>query len=450
MKPNKLSRRQFLHLSGVVSVGVVLAACAPATMPASSGGGGAAPAAETPALTFWAPQHFIEAQNVYYAESLTMTAEANGFTVEVQQFPWGDYRQKQNAATEAKTLPDALLGINAAQQFAQGVLTDVSDIFAEIGESGGGFYDPDIREVTFGGKQMGVPFHNEPQFFYYRQDILEPAGFTPPLSNLDDLVAAAQAVTDPASRIWGFGNTFGMVPDGNNFNALLIYAFGGSLQDAEGNIVINSPDTVAALQFSSDLLNTYKVMPAGVTGWDDTGNNQAFLSGQLAMCYNSGSILNAMRESDPGWLNSTVVGAMPGGGDQGAPKTFMGGSGAGVMATSKYPDQAKLLIKGTMTPERYPGNLESASGMFYPVMKNYEDLAVYTDDPWNKQAIATMPYAFTLFEPGDPSPWIDDVSGQFLFAELAARIAVEGWSIEDALADFEKKAQETKTRYEEA
>ena len=450
MQTNKLSRRHFLQLSGLVTAGAMMAACAPAVAPAGEAGAGAAPAAETPALSFWAPQHFIEEQNVYYAESLTMTAEANGFTVEVQQFPWGDYRQKQNAATEAGTLPDALLGLAPAQQYAQGILTDLSDLVAEIGESGGGFYDPDIREVTFGGKQYGVAFHNEPQFYYYRQDILEPAGFSAPLSTLDDIVAAAQAVTDPANRIWGFGNTFGLVPDGSNFNAMLIFAFGGSLQDAEGNIVINSPETAAALQFSSDLLNKYQVMPSGVTGWDDTGNNQAFLSGQLAMCYNSGSILNAMRESDPGWLNSTVVGATPGGGTQGSPKTYMGGSQAGVFTTSKYPDQAKLLIKGTMTPERYPGNLAAASGMFYPVMKNYEDLPVYTDDPWNKQAIATMPYAFQLSEPGDPSPWIDEVSGQFLFAELAASIAVEGVAIVDALADFEKKAQAIKAKYEQA
>ena len=102
--------------------------------------------------------------------------------------------------------------------------------------------------------------------------------------------------------MWGFGNTYGIVPDGNNFNAMLIFAFGGSLQDAEGNIVVDSPEAANALQFSSDLLNKYEVMPSGVTGWDDTGNNQAYLSGQLAMTYNSGSILNAMREDDPGWL----------------------------------------------------------------------------------------------------------------------------------------------------
>ncbi len=449
MARSNLSRRSFLKVTGGAIGLAALAACAAPAQPGTSGDSGSAPSAETPQLVYWAPQHFIEAQNEYHTESAKLAAAENGFEVEVQLFPWGDYNQKQSAAIEAGTLPDAMLGIRVSQQAAMGILSDVSDLFEEISASGGGFYEPDVREVTIGGKQVGIPFHNEPQFFYYRQDILGPAGYEAPLTTIDQIVEAAMAVTDPASRMWGFGNTYGMVPDGNNFNAMLIFAFGGSLQDADGNIVVDSPEAVQALQFSSDLLNKYEVMPSGVTGWDDTGNNQAFLSGQLAMCYNSGSILNAMREDDPGWLESTVVGATPG--VEGVtPKTYMGGSDAGVMTSSEYPDQAKDILKGILSPERYPGNLEAASGMFYPVLQNYEDLPVYTDDKWNAMAVATLPYAFQVFEPGDPSSWIDEVTSKFLFAELTSRIAVEGWDAQEALADFAKQAEEIKAKYEQA
>ena len=105
----------------------------------------------------------------------------------MQLFPWGDYHQKQAAAIEAGTLPDAMLGVSVSQQGAMGILSDVSDTFAEIGATGGGFYEPDQREVTIGGKQVAIPFHNEPQFFYYRQDILGPAGFEAPLTSIDRL-----------------------------------------------------------------------------------------------------------------------------------------------------------------------------------------------------------------------------------------------------------------------
>ena len=48
MQHNKLSRRHFLRLSGLVTAGAAIAACAPTAAPGTSGEGGEAPAAETP------------------------------------------------------------------------------------------------------------------------------------------------------------------------------------------------------------------------------------------------------------------------------------------------------------------------------------------------------------------------------------------------------------------
>ena len=54
-----------------------------------------------------------------------------------------------------------------------------------------------------------------------------------------------------------------------------MWAFGGKMQDKQGNITVNSPETLAALTFYCDLYSKYKVVPVGATGWDDTGNNKA-------------------------------------------------------------------------------------------------------------------------------------------------------------------------------
>lgn len=447
MQRSMLSRRDFLRAAASVTVGLMATACAPAVAP-TGGDTGAAPAAERASLIFWAPKHFITEQNDFFTESLQMTADTNSFDVEVQLFPWGEYHQKQNAAIEAGTLPDALLGISVSRHHAMGILADVSDLFAEIGESGGGWYESDVSEVTIDGKQYGIPFHNEPQVMYYRNDVFQTAGFNPPFMTWDELVTAAEAVTDPAARMWGFGNPYTLVPDGNNFTLSLIFTYGGRIQNEAGEIVINSPETVEALAFQSAMLNEHNFQPSGVTGWDDTGNNTAFLSGQVASVHNSGSVLNAMREDDPGWLETTVLGPLPGGPD--GPKVFQGGSTAGVFVSSPYPEEAKRLIAGTMTPERYAGNMQAANGMFFPTLQNYTDLPIYTEDPWNGQIVELLPYAFQVNAPGSPTPWIDEVNAKFLFAELISRIAVDDWAIEEALADFEKQAQEIKQKYAEA
>ena len=58
----------------------------------------------------------------------------------------------------------------------------------------------------------------------------------------------------------------------------LVWAHGGKLVDAKNNVVINSPETIAALEYSKQLYETF--IP-GTLSWLDPNNNKAFLDGQL-------------------------------------------------------------------------------------------------------------------------------------------------------------------------
>jgi multiple sugar transport system substrate-binding protein len=400
-----------------------------------------------PTLTLWAPKHFVEPANLYYRDSALLTAAANNFTVEVQFFPWGEYAQKQLAAIEAGTLPDVLHGSDIPQYHAMGILRDISDTFEEIAQTGGGFFETMKKNVTIDDKQWGVPFHQEPQYMYYRSDIFGEAGYEPPFDNLEeDWLEAMQAVTDPASRIWGFGNTFSDAPDGNNFIWQMVLAFGGSVQDEEGNVAINSPEALEAITFYVDLLTEHEVMPPGVTGWDDTGNNKAYLSGQCACVYNSGSVIRAMRDSDPGWFEDTVVAPIPGP----AMPVCMGGTNTiSIPASSEYPELGAELIKGVLSPERYPGNLEAAGSMFFPVMRDYRDLDFFVADRINAMILGFLEHVHFMYEPGDPTPWLGEIGDKWLWSEMTSRIAVEGWDPQEALDDFEAQVIEIKEKYEE-
>ncbi|MFP3897368.1 MAG: ABC transporter substrate-binding protein, partial [Anaerolineales bacterium] len=324
---------------------------------------------------------------------------------------------------------------------------DVSDVFEEIGQTGGGFFEAMKNNVTIDDKQWGVPFHQEPQYLYYRGDIFGEAGYEPPFDDLtDDWLEAMQAVTNPADRVWGFGNPFTDCPDGNNFMWQMVFAFGGSIQDEEGNIVVNSPEALEAITFYCDLLTEHEVMPPGVTGWDDTGNNKAYLSGQCACVYNSGSIIYNMRQDDPGFFEDTVVAPLPGP----AQPVCMGGTNVISIPTScEHPDLAAEVIKGVLAPERYPDNLEAAGSMFFPVLKDYREMEFFTEDRINSQVIGFLENLRFDFEPGDPSPWIGEIGDQWLWSEMTSRIAVEEWDPQEALDDFEEQVIEIKEKYEE-
>src|SRR5690242_7720837 len=56
---------------------------------------------------------------------------------------------------------------------------------------------------NFKGKQVAFPFAGYANILAYRKDLYEQAGLQPP-STMEDLVAAAYKLTDPAKHIYGF------------------------------------------------------------------------------------------------------------------------------------------------------------------------------------------------------------------------------------------------------
>src|SRR5437879_10694734 len=68
----------------------------------------------------------------------------------------------------------------------------------------------------------------------------------------------------------------------------VLYAFGGGEQDAEGNIVLNSKNTLEAVKFVKALYQ--ETMTPEVLSWDASSNNRAMLAGKASVVLNAISI----------------------------------------------------------------------------------------------------------------------------------------------------------------
>jgi multiple sugar transport system substrate-binding protein len=402
-----------------------------------------------PKLTVWIPKHFIQVANDYCTDSILLAAAQNGFSADVQAFPWGEYNQKQAASIEAKNTPDLCLGVDTVRYQALGVLQEVGDVFKEVGDSGGGFFPDRIAQSTIGGKVYSVPFHSEPQVMYYRKDILKQQGLEKPPVTMAEFLDFAKKATQPDKKIWGWGNTFSNAPDGNNCFYPWMWAYGARMQDKTGKITVNSPETLEALTAYCDMYTKHKVMPPGATGWDDTGNNKAWLSGQMASIFNSGSIIWTMRTTDTALLNNTMFGPVPGKDKEGAkgPSSYNGGNFYGIFTFTKFAEQAKKMIKGSLSPQRYPGQMNAANGMFYPVMKNYIGADIYKNDQWNAQVVELTKVARNAFDEGEPQAWIGEVGAQWLISQMTSKVVVDGVEPKKALDEFEKKVLEIQAKY---
>ncbi len=141
------------------------------------------------------------------------------------------------------------------------------------------FLPGDIAGGMYQGKLYRIPSQSDAGMLYYRKDLLEEAGFEPPIT-WNDLVEQAQKLQNPPD-LWGF------VWQGNQYEGLicdyleLLWGAGGELLDAEGNVVLDQGTAaVEALQFMYDVINTYKISPPGVTTYQEEESRHVFHNGQ--------------------------------------------------------------------------------------------------------------------------------------------------------------------------
>jgi multiple sugar transport system substrate-binding protein len=73
-----------------------------------------------------------------------------------------------------------------------------------------------------------------------------------------------------------------------------MWAFGGKLVDANNKVVIDSPETIKALEYAKEMYATF--IP-GTLSWLDPNNNKAFLDGQISLTNNGISIYYATKTS---------------------------------------------------------------------------------------------------------------------------------------------------------
>lgn len=82
----------------------------------------------------------------------------------------------------------------------------------------------------------------------------------------------------------------------------------------------------------------------------------------------------------------------------------------------------------------------------FPVMNDYADDPFFTEDQWNKQIVAALPYMKQGNYPGDPEAWSGDV--MWPWSTMATRVVVEGWDPQEALAAVEKDMIEAKEKWD--
>lgn len=424
------------------------AASARPSAAASSAPASAAAASTAPAqsgakknLVFWGREQFLPESNDYLKESVQQAAQKGNFNVKIELFTNDEHPQKEIVALESGVLPDITYTYAPALWDQSGKAMEVQTLFDEIGKTGGGWLDLAENATKRDGRRIAVPMNNEPWFLHLRKDKFEEAGVTLPLSSWDMMMDAFKKVTK--GGFYAFDGQMTEADWGGNCLQFM-WAYGGRLFDKTGNPTIDTPQNVAGVKAYTDLFKD-KLMPPGVIQQQASGNNEAWLSGQVAAVSNPGSIVLAMRKDNKDLLNKTYLQAFPVVGQNGKYVQLAGSATLVVNKATQATDECALIARTILSPERYPTQLEKAGSYWFPIMKNYLSGKFFTDDPWNKQIVENIvPYTLAATSDTGLTPIYDDITISATKDMLQA-ITVQNKSVQDGvkiLADAAAKAKE--------
>jgi multiple sugar transport system substrate-binding protein len=129
---------------------------------------------------------------------------------------------------------------------------------------------------------------------YYRKDLLEAAGLEVP-TTLDELKAAAEALTDKDNEMYGFVARGQRSPLVTQFSSFL-YSHGGDWFDENRQATINTPEALAAIDLYATLLREYG--PPGVLNMSWPQAVAIFAQGNAALYTDASSIYSNLLDPE--------------------------------------------------------------------------------------------------------------------------------------------------------
>ncbi len=322
---------------------------------------------------------FVQGDIDAYMANVKKFTEKTGVEVRVDNEGWEDVRPKAAVAANTGAGPDIILGTNDDANLYPDKLLDVTDLAEYLGKKYGPWYGGAEAYLRPDGKRwIGIPLGASGSMMVYRDSMVKAAGFDSFPKDTDNflkMMKALHAKGTPGGM--ALGNATG---DGLWCN-WLIWAFGGQLVDKNNKVVIDSPETLKALEYGKELYATF--IP-GTLSWLDPNNNKAFLDGQISVTNNGISIYYAAKNSQDAKIKEMAQDIQHASfpvGPVGVPTESHLFFNQMVMRYTKYPQAAKEFLRFMMEKEQFEAWLTGAGAYIATPLAEYGKAPIWTSDP---------------------------------------------------------------------
>ncbi|ADH98969.1 ABC transporter substrate-binding protein [Salisediminibacterium selenitireducens] len=299
-------------------------------------------------------------------------------TVEFREMPADTGQSHDQYVTEFSAGDDTIDVFDAdviwPAEFAQAQYVLELDRFIERdGIDMDEFFPGTVEAGQYEGRQWAMPKFTDAGVLYYRSDIVD----TPP-ETWDELIEMA------GEYMGQEGTEYGYLMQANQYEGLVVNAvefigaYGGAVLDENENVVVNSPETVAAIEKMVEIVNS-DITPSNINNFMETETHNAFLNGDAVFARNW-PYMQAMTENEE---ESNIVGnsafSLLPAGDAGS-ASGLGGWMTMINRNSNHPEEAWELMKFMSS---YEGQKISAiEGGNAPTMRSlYDDEEVRDSAP---------------------------------------------------------------------
>lgn len=322
---------------------------------------------------------FVEGDERLWLENTKRFTQRYGVEVRVDSEGFEDIRPKAAVAANVGSGPDIVLGWYDDAHLYPDKLLPLTDLAEYLGKKYGGWYDV-CREYGMRGKEwIALPIGANGGAMVYRNSHMQAAGFNEFPKTTADYLKFAQAMKAKGTPV---GHALGHASgDATTWCYWILWAHGGQVVDAEGKVVLNSPQTIAALEYCREL---YQTFVPGTLSWLDPSNNKAFLDGQISCTNNAISIYYVAKNSSGEKMRAMapdIEHAHWPVGPSGRPTELHQITQGMIFKYTKYPKAAAEYLRFMMEKEQYEPWQSASLGYVMQPLRAYEKSPIWTDEP---------------------------------------------------------------------
>ena len=451
------SRRQFI-LKGarLVAAGAAAASVGPTVFVRGAGA-----ADRQLKILQWA--HFVPAYDKWFDPWAKEWGAKHGVEVTVDHVGFADVVPRATAEVAAQSGHDVHMFIGLASAFEEHVI-DLKDVSAALEKKYGKPVELAHRSTynPFTKKQFALSDMWVPDPGNYHKKVWTDIGMPNGPATYEDLVKAATEIKKVAPQMQiPIGVGLSQDIDSNMAVRNILWCHGGSIQDKDGNVVLNSAETLKALEYAKRL---YSVgMTQAVLSWNAASNNQAFNAQETSYILNSISAYRTAQDNKlPVLENYFFVPALKGPKAQLASEHVM--SGYVVWKFSKNQDVAKEFLTALVDASRdsmlgsklynFPSFFGAAAESGTPLAKKAESGAAWITAQCNKDPFGSapadklallaksLPWSTNLGYPGFANPAEGEIFDTYVLTDMFAKAATGALSPKDSMAEASNRTKE--------